>query len=258
MRKFLDYDCIIISPHLDDAVLSLFGYMYSSKEKKKLILNIFSGVPNNLMYLSDLAISIIKQDLNISDTHLIDATNYYKFRLNEDRKVMNKYKFDYYNMGLLDAIFRGDPPYYTKEESLFKDINILDKNLIYSISKFIKGNFTRECKMIFPLAIGNHVDHQIVNKVGKNLSDEGYNCFFYEDFPYASSGNEEIINFRCKDPIYINLNNILDKKVEAISKYESQIQGLFGNKNNISLMLNEYFKRDRKLNYAFERIWRIK
>lgn len=258
MNGIFDYDCIVISPHLDDAVLSLFGYIYSSKEKKKLILNIFSGVPSEVINLSDLAKTIIQQDLNISKPDLIDAINYYKCRLNEDREVMDNYKFDYYNMGLLDAIFRGNPPFYPKEESLFKAINSLDEILITKISKFIKRNFTKKCKMIFPLAIGNHVDHQIVYEVGKNLSKEGYNCFFYEDFPYSSYDNEQIINYPCKNPIYIDLSKILDKKVEAISRYESQIQGLFGNKENISLTLNQYFKKNNNLNYAFERIWSIK
>ncbi|MCI5130985.1 MAG: hypothetical protein D3904_05540, partial [Candidatus Electrothrix sp. EH2] len=47
-----------------------------------------------------------------------------------------------------------------------------------------------------PLAIGNHIDHQIIHQVGLALHDAGLKVLFYEDYPYADT--KEYFRIPCR------------------------------------------------------------
>jgi len=101
----------------------------------------------------------------------------------------------------------------------------------------------------FPLAVGDHVDHQLCREVGLSLLDEGRRWVmpapdfagrlaFYEDFPYAWWHDFE-------DPArwpsaafdlpagvelqarYSDISELMDQKAAGIRMYGSQIRRLF-------------------------------
>ncbi|MEK5521652.1 MULTISPECIES: PIG-L deacetylase family protein [Heyndrickxia] len=261
MDKLKSYDSIIISPHFDDAILSLYGYIHRFKETEKiLVLNVFSGRPDSRIKLSPLAKNTIMHDLNINDVISIDPILYNQRRNAEDQKAIDHLGVKRHDLNYLDAIFRGNPPLYTNERELFSNIKESDIKIIVELFQIIKHNFVKGCKLFFPLAIGEHVDHQIVNFVGKQLAKENYNCIFYEDFPYCAIEDIKYVNDKGfnshYEAFYVDLEGIIDKKVSAIKIYDSQIKGLFGDKSNIINMLNKYFESSpsQTIN-GFERIW---
>ncbi|WP_339137858.1 MAG: hypothetical protein WGN25_06855 [Candidatus Electrothrix sp. GW3-4] len=49
----------------------------------------------------------------------------------------------------------------------------------------LSDRYDAETVFYAPLAIGNHIDHQLIHQVGLSLHDAGLKVLFYEDYPYA-------------------------------------------------------------------------
>ena len=101
----------------------------------------------------------------------------------------------------------------------------------------------------FPLAVGNHVDHQLVREVGLAMLGERRRWVmpgpsfvgrlsFYEDFPYAwwhdfegPSGSGglglDLPPGVVVEAQYSDITDLLDRKAAGIRLYASQIQRLF-------------------------------
>jgi LmbE family N-acetylglucosaminyl deacetylase len=101
----------------------------------------------------------------------------------------------------------------------------------------------------FPLAVGNHVDHQLCREVGLGLLAEGRRWVmpapsfvgrlsFYEDYPYAwwndfngPSGQDGLgLDLPAGvqlEPQYSNISEVIDRKAAGIRLYASQLPRLF-------------------------------
>jgi LmbE family N-acetylglucosaminyl deacetylase len=131
---------------------------------------------------------------------------------------------------LLGAV-RGDdqPPY----EVVRREIVRLEPQMVY-----------------FPLAVGNHVDHQLIREVGLALLAEGRRWVmpgpsflgrlsFYEDFPYAwwhdfegLSATGEGLGLELPAGVtleaqYCDVSDLLERKAAGIRLYASQLALLF-------------------------------
>jgi LmbE family N-acetylglucosaminyl deacetylase len=100
-------------------------------------------------------------------------------------------------------------------------------------------------RLYIPLSIGGHVDHRqarraaiaLLTEIGSPFADR---AAFYEDFPYAMAVGFEGLDqldpeIRPSLPIgasltpeYVEVGASLDRKVDALRAYESQIDHLFG------------------------------
>jgi LmbE family N-acetylglucosaminyl deacetylase len=103
----------------------------------------------------------------------------------------------------------------------------------------------------FPLGVGNHVDHQLCRAAGVALLGESRqwvmpgprwagNVVFYEDFPYAwwksfesladlpEGALDGIPADVALTPHYADIGEQLERKVQGILLYESQLDRLFG------------------------------
>jgi LmbE family N-acetylglucosaminyl deacetylase len=114
-----------------------------------------------------------------------------------------------------------------------------------------------------PLAIGNHVDHQIVRRAALILQQAGYQILFYEDFPYVKrdpAGLEIALDRSGTytwQPVLIDLDESdIASKVDAIAAYRSQIGVLFGETANMDSSVREYAIQVGRGTYA-ERQWRL-
>ena len=106
-------------------------------------------------------------------------------------------------------------------------------------------------KLYLPLGVGNHVDHQLCRDVGIRLLAEGRKWVmpgpeyagivtFYEDFPYAwwqdfsrvedlpAEAFGELPGDVALTPEYADISDQLERKIQGISMYESQLDRLFG------------------------------
>ncbi|MHC1740341.1 MAG: PIG-L deacetylase family protein [Anaerolineaceae bacterium] len=92
-----------------------------------------------------------------------------------------------------DCIYRSIPgtndPLIQKNEDLFQPLPAVEQPLVAEIVQHLRGLVPEESSLIIPLAVGNHIDHQITRQVGEVLTRSR---FYYADFPYSGNQPEGI------------------------------------------------------------------
>ncbi len=147
------YRNIIISPHIDDAFLSLGGLLTRDKRTKQKVVDIFTitnftlkgpGNPKQITILR-------KKEEKKNARKLGVEVDFLPFYDNPVRKGGEKEK-------LVERVKENLKPYLDQGERVF-----------------------------FPLGIGNHIDHVVTSKAALELLHETWNTniYFYEDLPYA-------------------------------------------------------------------------
>jgi LmbE family N-acetylglucosaminyl deacetylase len=148
-------------------------------------------------------------------------------------------------LDLPDAVFRG----YEGDDQLLGVVRPDDDAPLAILRKEIAR---LEPQAVYvPLAVGNHVDHQLCRDVGISLLAEprswvmpgpewAGNVVFYEDFPYAWWNNFQSLDDLPEGaldgippevlltPRYADIGDQMERKVRGISMYESQLDRLFG------------------------------
>jgi LmbE family N-acetylglucosaminyl deacetylase len=146
-------------------------------------------------------------------------------------------------LDLPDAVFRG---YETEDELLGTPRD--DDEGPY---RLLRQEILRlEPQMVyFPLAVGNHVDHQLCRDVGLSLIGEGRRWVmpapdfagrttFYEDFPYAwwhdfstpadlPGGGLDLPPGLDIEARYSDISEMLERKAAGLRMYASQITRIF-------------------------------
>jgi LmbE family N-acetylglucosaminyl deacetylase len=221
-------DCIFISPHNDDAVLSCGGLLTQLAGKTHItVVNVFTSAHAKPYTLS------AQQFLKASGYS--DAVTLYNVRKKEDKKVLSPLLVSVIDLGLEDALFRKkkqptflgkylpevDHIYPTYRWHILKGIS-KDDNAV-SVLKNKLQQFKNKKNLIFaPYGIGNHVDHLIARKVCNKLFD---NILFYSDYPYNVRNNSNEYGSRI-GKIYTFQPDML-KKEKLIKGYGTQFSGLF-------------------------------
>ena len=257
--KFIDRTskklCIFISPHFDDAVLSCGGLMskLSKKNTQLLSITVFTSEPADKKSLSTIA----KSFHDAWDS----GENPYTIRKKEEKKVLDKLNSSYKWLEKLDVIYRFadvkikdgilNPGISPEEDPIFSEI-------FDEILEIIKAS--PDCYIFAPLGIGNHPDHLVVNlaiRSIKNLHPE-LNLFFYEDFPYAITGDpkKKLAEYGYKPRSKsIDICDSLQNRVELIKIYESQLDNVFEGSKNIDEIIRDYTERVGVKNRPQERYW---
>ncbi len=146
-------------------------------------------------------------------------------------------------LDLPDAVYRG----YEGDEQLLGKLRD-DDEAPYDL---LRSEILRlEPQMVyFPLALGNHVDHQLCRDVGAALLAEGRRWVmpapsfvgrtaFYEDFPYAwwsdfeGSATAERLGLDLPNGVgleaeYSDISEVIDRKAAGLRLYPSQMSRLF-------------------------------
>jgi LmbE family N-acetylglucosaminyl deacetylase len=257
------YRHIYISPHFDDAALSCGGSigLQTACGLKVLVITAFAGVPPADQQPSSFA-SRIHQQTNLP-TSPHDAV---KVRRREDAEAISALGGDTFWLDHLDALYRGNPPYYQNDEELFGQIDQNDFSLDEELGAFLLKVYQRAPLATFyvPLGIGHHVDHQLCCSAGDRLAQQGANLKFYEDFPYVAtpgalearrrelgSGLEEEL---------VEVSGSLRLKEDAIACYTSQVPQLFGGVDQMHRSVEDYMGSLRRTypGIAIERFWQFK
>ena len=144
-------------------------------------------------------------------------------------------------LDLPDAVFRG----YEGDEQLLGAVRDDDLAPFDLLRREILRLEPQQ--VYFPLAIGDHVDHQLCREVGVALLDEGRQWVmpgpdlvgrisFYEDFPYAwwrdFAGIADLPELDLPpgvslQPRVVDISDTLERKAAGLRMYESQIERLF-------------------------------
>ena len=148
-------------------------------------------------------------------------------------------------LDLPDAVFRG----YKGDEQLLATPRADDRApiglLIDEIARL------EPQKVYLPLGVGDHVDHQLMREVGVALLELGRRWVmpgpeyagivtYYEDFPYAwwndfrrleelpAGALAGLPNDIGLTPEYADITETVERKIQGLTLYESQLERLFG------------------------------
>jgi LmbE family N-acetylglucosaminyl deacetylase len=253
---------IFISPHLDDAVLSCGATIFSLTELgcEVIVVTVFSGSPS-AKTLSPLAQSI-HQSFGLGD----DAV---KVRRSEDHVAIRSLGAYLIHIGLPECIYRNDEynrPLYVNAGDIYrgqlcKDIKT-QAEILHRLSDIFASYAPTH--VYAPVGIGNHVDHLLTRIVVENLLSDKIDyhrikLLMYEDIPYACRSSQLV----WKSNVTVGLQQVTqhvtqqawESKLQAISKYQSQVRMLWGDETEMALELGSYAITPEE-NFS-ELFWRI-
>jgi LmbE family N-acetylglucosaminyl deacetylase len=225
---------LYISPHLDDATLSCGGRMWRQAQtgERVRVVTIFAGPP-----LPDAPLSPFAREMH-AQWGLADPV---AARQEEDSAALALLGVKGAYWPYVDCIYRHTAEggfLYDSEEALFGEVQPVDGALVAELTGRLQTLTCEQASTIYaPLAVGRHVDHQIVRRAVTGL--EG--VVYYEDYPYAARpgaleaalgdvgqiGNLPYIFPEQWQAEHVTLSQeALEAKIAAIACYGSQLTTL--------------------------------
>ena len=212
---------IILSPHLDDAVLSA-GSLISFLVQQEIELKVVTVFTEGSQLLSIATKQLLK------NANFKDAVKYFQTRRSEDidaLKMLSVNSFEH--LGFIDSEWRtlknGSAIYDDSQLATIHDQEEMLYNKIVNCFKRIFDTEKNVC-IVAPLARGRHIDHQIVRNAATNVCQK---IMYYEDFPYSSryENENEFIAGNNLSPFVWKGN--YESKKKAILEYATQQFSLF-------------------------------
>lgn len=249
---------LFLSPHLDDAILSCGGWMAeaAANGSRVVVYNLFCKPYKG-------PLSPLAQEVH-------DTWGNYEYvtalRLEEDRRAMEIIGVEAVMGDVHDLIYRQDQAgdwLYTCMEDIQGERRSEDDALVAHYFNKVKTMVDREAAVISaPLGIGVHIDHLLVFEVGMKLHQAGYEVEFYEDIPYAMNVQRLETRIRRLEKMAVSVKLFslvnLDKKIEALKFYKSQLPGLFGNDEKMVNEITQYaLDVSGREDMGGERIWQM-
>jgi LmbE family N-acetylglucosaminyl deacetylase len=171
-----------------------------------------------------------------------------------------------------DAIYRGHV--YLSDDDLFGVPAVAESSLPGEIVESLRLGESPDAgtRIYAPLAVGKHVDHQLVHQAAKDLAMSGWDVWFYEDIPYALKPDAlddrlaalaETAGTRLEPVATIPAELVWDRKIDAILCYPSQLETVFQQyvgvgttRGEISEALSDYAARVGN-GIVSEKFWRF-
>ncbi len=252
------YRHIVLSPHLDDAALSCGGLIAraTAAGERVLVVTVCSGSPAPTTVFSPFAQSLHAR-WGLAPTTAVAQ------RRAEDAAALAALGADSLLAPELDAIYRC-AEVYADETTLFATPASADplNAAVIALTMTLAQRYPRAL-FYLPLAVGWHVDHQIVFAAATTaLAECGGQVRYYEDFPYARQPGavDARLQMLGRDrfaPRYVPLDEtLLAAKIAALSAYTSQLAALFGEMAAMPAAVMTYAEQvaPATMRYA-ERLW---
>jgi LmbE family N-acetylglucosaminyl deacetylase len=284
---------VFVSPHPDDAALSCGGLIAKLRADGEAvsILTVFSG-PGTLDRLTpyqrlalgfgssakwqpgDDADSLVGSGRAVAEAEAAEAVptpgQVMADRRAEDESFASFVGASVVFVNLPDAVFRG----YEGDAELMG----LPRPNDPPPTAELRAALARLAPEVLylPLAVGGHVDHRQVRRAGMALLAEPGSVHrnlirFYEDFPYAlTTGFERVAQLDPEilpslpagvtlTPEYVEIAELLDRKLAGLRAYESQLGRLFGGDNPMASDVREQARRVGDMGGVgpSERYWRV-
>jgi LmbE family N-acetylglucosaminyl deacetylase len=247
---------LLISPHLDDAVLSCGAFVSRATAlgDKAVIATVFAGDPSSLPPLAK------KFHERWSIGQSIEQ------RKIEDAAACKGIGASLLHLGFEDAIYRSSEnegvTLYDSVASLYEEYKSSDEAMLHEIYLKLQAlmiEFQPDA-VYGPAAIGNHVDH-VLTRISLETTittcpkSSEARLFLYEDLPYAArtSSNFQVENGEAVLQLFGRRD--WHRKVRALEKYKSQLSMLWPNAN-YCVELRSYAKTFAPQAYYAERFWR--
>lgn len=216
--------CLIISPHLDDAVLSLGGFL-------------------SLMHSSNCKVITIFNTAWSIDGNIKDWENITKKNLAEEKNAMKKLRCEFGFLNYPEALLRG---YINWNDEIDME---KEKNLFKKIIQDLLPEIERYDDIFFPKGIGKHVDHLLTRNIFTEIPKLKNNIFFYEDIPYSCY--EELQTFDKEMEILIDISKVIENKTELLNIYKSQLD------LDMIIMVQDHSSKIGRKGQNCERIWKL-
>lgn len=254
---------LILSPHLDDAVLSVGGIMDRARSSG---VTVFAGTT----FTAD-ANEAVASSPRVKELHSLWGVgdNPTLIRREEDIAAVQSLSCDYLHGNLPDAIYRTDADghaLYATTRAVFSEPSPKERvwlPLRSLLEEWLKA--IRPDIVLCPLAVGRHVDHVIVSEAFKALrSGAKPAVFLYEDMPYSAgfspSGSPDTVDkaisrsgWSVGSPISVSVKT--EKKALAVRTYKSQLAELFPD-GRVEEELKSYMQAESKGGFQ-ERLWPV-
>ncbi len=228
---------IYLSPHLDDVALSVGGLLWEQVKagKSVKILTIFAGDPAPGPF------SAFAESLHAR--WAVDPEVAIAARRAEDVEACKILGVDYQHLSISDCIYRtaehSRKHLYASEESLFGDVHPAEVTLIENLSHMLEQGIMETSQLVCPLALGNHVDHQLVRTAAERLE---LDLLYYADYPYLldAPGWEVAQSNAVTYPITEKGIVVWQNSVAA---YFSQISTFWRNTSEMALAIQAYAQK---------------
>jgi LmbE family N-acetylglucosaminyl deacetylase len=245
---------IFVSPHFDDVALSVGGAALRAAGlgEPVLVVAICTAAPTG--GLTGFAAGQHESWGGGEDP--------WQTRAAEERAAMVALGADYLWLDYPDAIYRGDQ--YLSDDDLFGPVKPGDGPLAARLADDLLAVW-RHCPaatVYLPLALGNHVDHQICRAAAPSLVAAGAPVLFYEDIPYALRESFEPDAARmpvdvASDSVVVEFGDAIAEKVALVERYASQVPWIFREIGSADVALRAHAARtSRRPGGSAERLWR--
>ncbi|WP_435057895.1 PIG-L deacetylase family protein [Streptomyces sp. bgisy060] len=233
-----DVPILVLSPHLDDAVLScgaLLGWV--GRRAPVTVATLFTEAAPPPHTLS--ARQYLKQ------TRAGDAEELFAERREEDRQVLERLGVDRHHVGLVDGLFRQLPrarpgtdrlarllpelthvyPTYRLHLSRGR-ISAHDAETLRTVGETVEALLPARSGglVLAPLGVGGHADHVLVRAAAER---SGHRVVYYSDFPYNQSSGADAGFTGRHQLVARSWERGLDRKAELVRGYRTQVDALF-------------------------------
>lgn len=243
------YDAIYLSPHLDDAVLSCGGQIFQATAVQQaiLIVSLTAGDPPQA------AVSEFAEGQHQSWDLLTEASAQ---RRAEDAAACRLIGADYQHWPVPDCIYRHHPEtgtaFYNSDPDIFGTVHPAEYPLVAALAAQLQ-DLPPHGRILAPLTIGNHVDHQLTRLAAEKCFGE--KLVYYEEYPYVQRLGGVTSVIKPDDPHWqaetIPLTEAaLQAKLAAIAAYPSQMGNLFNGRQNMIQLVTAYTQT-----IGGERVW---
>lgn len=245
------YDAIYLSPHLDDAALSCGGQIArrAADGESVLVLTVFAGrepePPHSRLATRLHRLFSLPRDV-------------VETRRREDVAACEILGAEARHWNFREAIYRRDDRgrfLYTRLRRLFARPHRADEALVPELAAELRallGDGPSVSDLVAPLGVGGHVDHRLVRRAAETCGTPA--VAFYEELPYVERRRalrRALARRRDWSPRVVELTEgDLVRKLEACSRYGSQIAGLYGSPEGMEYRLREWAER-----VGGERLW---
>jgi LmbE family N-acetylglucosaminyl deacetylase len=239
------YRHVYVEPHFDDVALSCGATLAGQTDagEPALVVTLFAGNPRGAA----------PETAFVREHHEKwgSGADPIAEREAEQRAALELLGADWLALPFLDAIYRDGQ--YLSDDDLFGPVKPGDRALLARIAAALAeiAAVQRTATWYVPLALGDHVDHQLALAASAGQPDR----LAYEDYPYAQrhGGVEARAAELGARPIASAADERrLERKIAAIGAYRSQLAVLFGSSEAMPGLVRA-FARAR----GGERLWRL-
>jgi LmbE family N-acetylglucosaminyl deacetylase len=248
---------IFLSPHFDDVALSCGGLVWDLAQQGHSveIWTLMGGFPPDEAYSEFAQQNHLRWGLSGKEVVLI--------RQAEDHAACQVLGVQPRHFSWPDAIYRRDQ--VTKEHLFLNNDDLFGKvpqqSLVRNIQLVLEKEIPQETRIVFPIGLGNHVDHQAVAMAGETFAGQN---FYYADYPYILKAFEfqKPINPRWEKLPHPLSITALHHWQDAILCYESQFKDFWRDKEESRLAVSNYlaggggrlWKKSNRIPYYYDKI----